>query len=356
MSYPITLTCPIIRPAKAEDAESIATVMLESNSDYIDSIFRNCKQRAHNLLKEQYSKNLAGIYVLTDETRVIGVMKLHLPGIKMGKTISIRSLVSSLGILKGIRALLLMSNWDEYKISPGEAYIEFIHVMEKYKTSGCHKILFDRAKILGSDYSATHLSIYVPLRGYKDIGIVETAGFDMRRKIGSPIAKLFKVNHKWRKYTYTLIDGPLTVKEQVSHKISKMKSTLRSRKKEAKAALRFSILLTIVPIVAGCFAYFRGYEPAAAGWGILTFLHLLGGWLFLNNFIIGKYSIAVVMVSEISNLTYRAINVADNWFDRGWLIPLAFINLWILLIVLTSRMNRMNVSMQAQTVNIKHMD
>ena len=249
MSYPIALTCPIFRPARAEDAESIASVMLGSNSDYIDSIFRNCKQRAHNLLKEQYSKNLAGIYVLTDETRVIGVMKLHLPGIKMGKTISIRSLVSSLGILKGIRALLLMSNWDEYKISPGEAYIEFLHVLDEYKRSGCQKILFERAELLGREYSATHLSIYVPIRAYRDMGIVETYGFDMRGKIRSPIAKLFKVNNKWRKYTYTLIDGPLTRKDQVSYKISKMKATLRSRKKEAKAALRFQFLLTVVPII-----------------------------------------------------------------------------------------------------------
>ena len=196
MSYPIALTCPIFRPARAEDAESIASVMLGSNSDYIDSIFRNCKQRAHNLLKDQYSKNLAGIYVLTDETSVIGVMKLHLPGIKMGKTISIRSLVSSLGILKGIRALLLMSNWDEYKISPGEAYIEFLHVLDEYKRSGCQKILFERAELLGREYSATHLSIYVPMRAYRDMGIVETYGFDMRGKIRSPIAKLFKVNNK----------------------------------------------------------------------------------------------------------------------------------------------------------------
>jgi hypothetical protein len=249
-----------------------------------------------------------------------------------------------------------MSNWDEYKISPGEAYMEFLHVLDIYKGSGCHKILIDRAKILGRKYGATHLSIYVPLRAYKDIGIVETNGFDMRRKIGSPIAKLFKANHKWRKYTFTLIDGPLTVKEQVSYKINKMKISLRSRKKEAKAALRFSFLLTIVPIVAGSFAYFRGFEPAAAGWGILTFLHLLGGWLFLQNSIIGKYSVAVAMISESINLTGRAISTS-SWFDRGWLLPLAFINLWILLIVLTSKMKLSMPPQRApQSVNTKQLD
>lgn len=323
------LSCPVVRDAKAGDAGAIANVLMNCDSNLIKSVYTHNPEGVQILLTKQYSKNFQGILVLQEGEAIIGVMKLHLPGTKMGKTLSILDLMRTLGILKGIRALLLLSNWDEYKLSSGEAYIEFLHVHNDWKGLGCEKILLENAKVLASNSKATYLSRFIPLRHYKEISHYEKEEFDARRKIHSPIAKLFKTTSSWRKYTFTLINGPITVKEYLVEKVTVMKRRWQVRKRESRAALKISLIMIVIPIVGGLFAYFRGFYPASIGWGILVLLHILGGILAFRENFLAKYIIGTAMVSESLNLIGRAV-MTDSWFDRGWLLPLAMINLWVL--------------------------
>ena len=122
----LSLTCPIIRKAVPSDVSGIVDVLIDDNPFLVDSIFYGGIENTRNVLQNHYIDHLSGVYVLTEAELVIGVMKIHLPGVKMDKTISLPKLVRTLGIRKGIRALLLGSNWDEYKLSSGEAYIEIL--------------------------------------------------------------------------------------------------------------------------------------------------------------------------------------------------------------------------------------
>ncbi len=329
MAFIHALSCPIIRPATADDAKDIVNVILNSKSELIGSVFENNLRGAEAILLDQYKKHYAGVYVLTEADSIVAVMKIHLPGEQVGKTISLSKLIRELGIRKGIRAVFLLSNWDEYKCSSGEAYIEYLNVHKDFRGMNCEQLLIDRAAELGREHGSSYLSIFTPLRDYKNQEILKNIGFIPRRKIHSPIAKIYGVNSAWRKYTFTLIDGPITVKEYVNAKVDVVRQRIRMEKnKETIAAFRVSLILTLIPIVAGLFAYFRGYIIAAIGWLILMIFHLLGAYKFLSNPKLGKYMIAIAMISESFNLFFRALNT-NKWFDRGWLLPLSLINFWI---------------------------
>jgi hypothetical protein len=87
-----------------------------------------------------------------------------------------------------------------------------------------------------------------------------------------------------------------------------------------------------VPIVGGTLAYVRGYHLAVLFWVIIGILHLLGAFLMLHDSSIGRISIMAAMVPEVINIMNRSVNT-ESWFHRSWLLPLALINLWILIVV-----------------------
>ncbi|MCY3412625.1 MAG: GNAT family N-acetyltransferase [Candidatus Heimdallarchaeota archaeon] len=334
MSTPLHLSCPVIRAARPEDALAITDVHLTSNSELIHSVYRD-SPGARKLLENQYRKYPQGVYVLSEGEDIIGVMKLHLPGVKMGKTVSILDLILNLGLFKGVRAVLLLSNWDEYKLSPGEAYIEFMRIKDEWQGSGGEQYLYERAKQLALQAGASYVTQYVGIRDYSSMARMEKQGFVSRRKIHSPIAKLYRETGTWRKYTYTVIDGPITVKEFIVEKVQTMKIRWNERQRESIAALRVSVVMSIIPIVGGSLAYERGYPQAAMGWLILLCFHISGGLLSYREIFIGKYLIGVSMISEAINMIGRAMNTTV-WFDRGWLIPLALSNLWVLVTMLNT--------------------
>ncbi|OLS19209.1 MAG: hypothetical protein HeimC2_42180 [Candidatus Heimdallarchaeota archaeon LC_2] len=49
---------------------------------------------------------------------------------------------------------------------------------------------------------------------------------------------------------------------------------------------------------------------------------------------VGRIAIIAAMVPEAINIANRSVN-AESWIDRSWLLPLALINLWILIVVAT---------------------
>lgn len=335
MFTPQYLSCPVVRKARPEDSRAVARVLMNSDSRFFNSVYRDTKLNAELLLEDQYRKHFLGLYVLQEGEEIIGVMKLHLPGREMAKTVSLSALMRRLGILKGIRATLLLSNWDEYKLSPGEAYIEFLEVSNEWKGCGAESIMYEHAQQLALDAGATHISKYICIRDYKQKALLDKFEFTMRKKIHSPIAKLYGETGTWRKYTFTLINGPITIKEYMVEKIDKMRNRWQMRRRESIAALRVSIIMITIPSVGGILAYDRGYPIAATGWAILFVFHIIGGLLTFREYVSGKYVIAIAMISESVNLVYRAIST-DVWMDRGWLIPIAFTNIWVLMSVIRS--------------------
>ncbi|MCE7734219.1 MAG: GNAT family N-acetyltransferase [Candidatus Heimdallarchaeota archaeon] len=328
------LSCPIIREARPDDAEYIARLQINTDSEKIAGVFKDNEKGAFEVISQQFKKHYQGVYVLTEGETLIGAMKLHLPGKKGGNTLSLRSLIKILGIKKGIRAMLLLSNWDEYKLHRGESYLEFIYVDPEWQNCGGGKMLLRRATELATLSGAKYLTLFTAKYNFKARNLYERVGFITRRKIRSPIAKLLRTNSVWMKQTYTLIDGPITVKEYVQDKLQIAKGKWESRREEVIAATKLTLALTIVPIVGGTLAYVRGYPLAVLFWIIIGVLHLLGAFLMLHDSAIGRISIIAAMIPEVINIMNRSVN-ASSWFDRSWLLPLALINLWILVVVVS---------------------
>jgi ribosomal protein S18 acetylase RimI-like enzyme len=352
MSLVRYLTCPIIRPAVPEDAEAIARLQINSGSEKICGVFQDNKRGAFKVLRKQYLKHYEGVYVLTEGEQIIGAMKLHLPGRKVGKTLSLWSFIKILGLRKGIRAMMLLAPWDEYRLSHGEAYLEFMYIDNEWQGFGGGKLLANKAKLLATESGAKYLSLFVAHRNYKARGMYENSGFVPRRKIYSVIAKLFGTTHKWRKYTYSCIDGPITVKEYVIDKIDNVKQVWRKKRLEVIAATRLTLLLSIVPLVAGLYAYFRGYPMAALGWGIVLTFHLLGAKMYRNGSVIGRIGIAAALIPEGINILLRSIQT-NSWFDRGWLLPLSLIDMWIVYVVITSPYNIREAKLEEKYIKTK---
>lgn len=328
------LSCPIVREANIDEAEAIATMIIESGSKFIDSVFAGNKEKGFQVLLKQFSESVAGVHILTDGEEIVGVMKLHLPNELIGNTISYSSLIRVLGLRKGIRAGILLSHWDEYSLAPHEAYIEYMYSARDWPNHEIKKLLLEKAYSLADAASAKYITHFIPDRNYQDRGIFENEGFIFRRKIHSVLAKILGSNYtSWYKATYTLIDGPITVKEYVVEKIDIVKQAWMSRRREVMAALRLTIALTIIPVVAGYFAYIRGYELAVVWWVIIGAFHLGGVRLYLHGSAFGRYGLATAMVGEGINLLSRSI-ATNSWFDRSWLLATALLTFWICYVVL----------------------
>lgn len=332
------LSCPIIRPARIADAADIAWLQINTDSEKVSGVFKDNVKGAFEVLENQYSKHHEGVFVLTEEERIIGVMKLHLPGRNTGKTLSLRSLISILGFRKGIRAALLLSTWDEYRLSAGESYLEYLYVDTEWQGYGGGKLLVNKAIELSRDSEAKYLSLFTSKYNYRAQGLYESFGFVTRRKMYSPIAKILGANSAWVKQTFTLINGPITVKEYVQDKIKTAKQIWRGKRADVVAAIRLTVALTIIPIIAGIYAFSRGYPLAVLFWIIVGTFHLIGAKLIMNGSSLGKFGILIAMLPEGINILNRSVN-AESWFDRGYLLPLAFLNIWILFVIFSYSFN-----------------
>ncbi|MDH5402288.1 MAG: hypothetical protein OEY49_07345 [Candidatus Heimdallarchaeota archaeon] len=331
------ISCPIIRKANPVDSEKIASLILNSNSKFMESVFLNKKEKAYTVLKDHYAKFTEGIYVLTDGSDIVGVMKLHLPNFPVGKTISFLKFISKLGIRAGLRAGILLSPWDEYRISQNESYIEYLYIHKDKDHFEGSQLLLEKAYYFAKQANSKFLTRYLPVHNFLELEEYQNFGFIRRKKISSPLAKLLRANHhKWYKHTLSIDDKPITFKEIVQDKLDIMREKWRENRIEVLNAVRLNVALTTVPLVAGSFAYARGYPNAAAFWALIAIAHLLGAKLYFQGSSLGRYGIAAGVIPEGFNLLYRAFFKADNWFDRSWLLPLSFLTFWIAYVVLNN--------------------
>ncbi len=312
----------IFVPASECDANDLVDTLVQSDLAILKESY---KDNVEKILSIQYKYNNPGTYVLKNVDEIIGMIKIHLPRSKVGKTVSISTLIGNLGFKDGIRATLLMSNWDEYKLRVGEAYIEYIAIKQQFKNKGYEKIIIEEAIKLAMENDAKYITIFSPEK--KD-ELLEEMEFKFKRNVYSPVAKLYGVNSKWLKYHYTI--------KKLTPNIQEVVEVVKRRYKyrEARSALQLSIWLLLVPIVGGILAYVRGFPLATAFWIGLLIFHIIGiAVIYYEKSLLGKYLISIVMLIEAGNMALRTLNT-EVWFDRGWLLLIVLIDIWIAFVIL----------------------
>ena len=328
------LSCPVVRPARTTDAHAMASLVVQSGSKFVHSVFEGNLQGGYKVLLKHYQQSVEGIYVLTEAEKIVGLMKLHLPNQMIGDSISFLHLIKILGIRKGIRAGILLSHWDEYKQRPGEAYIEYLYVANEWANFNVTENLLDRAYHESYRAKAKYVTHFIPVTNYLALEQFKDHGFVLRKRIRSPLAKMMGANYSaWYRTTYTFGDIPITVKEIVAEKWDAVRTNWQQRRREIGAAMRINFALTLIPLVAGTLAYTRGYQIAAIGWAFVGLGHLVGARLYLRGNHYGRYGLILAMFAEGINLIGRSIRT-DSWFDRSWLLPLSLVTFWIVVVLL----------------------
>ncbi|MHA2503729.1 MAG: hypothetical protein ACXAE3_12780 [Candidatus Kariarchaeaceae archaeon] len=328
------LSCPVVRPARQADAHAMASLVVQSGSKFIESVFKGDMQGAYKVLLTHYQESVERIYVVTEAEKIVGLMKLHVPNQMIGNSISFLHLIKILGLKRGTRAGILLSHWDEYKQKPDEAYIEYLYVSAEWANFNVMENLLERAFHESYRAKAKYVTHFIPVNNYLALDKFKDQGFVTRRRIRSPLAKLMGAKYTaWYRTTHTFGETPITVKEMVAEKWDVVRTNWQQRRREIGAAMRINFALTLIPVVAGSLAYTRGYPVAAAGWALILLGHLLGARLYLKGNPYGRMGLIIAMVAEGVNLFGRSIRT-DSWFDRGWLIPLALVTFWIAVVLL----------------------
>ncbi len=321
---------------KPSDAVAVAELAFKSMNPVITSAFKDKKEEGIKLLAQHYRKNPENIFVLTEGLDIIGAIKIVLQNNKDSISIGFRELIKHLGLLKGIRAGLLLAPWDEYAPKTHEAFVEFLNVDPEWLNSGAVDLLLDKCKAIAQEHSKKFLSIFTESQDFRTLGRFEKWGFSDYKKSTSFLAKLLGGPYKWRKLVAPVSNDPITIKEMVLQKVQIVKQLWVDRKEEFIFATKLATGLTAVPIIAGSFAYYRGYYLAAYGWVLVVLAHLIGVAMVYKEIEFGRIALSTAVVLESGNMVLRALATL-SWTDRTWLLILASINLYIAYVMLFSQ-------------------
>ena len=327
------LSVPIFREMKPSDAEALASLAFESENPKFLSAFRQKIEEGKELLQDLFSRSAEGIYVLYEGTELIGAFKMRFAEDKTSSSLGFRELIRKLGFFKGIRAGILLSQWDEYSPKSHEANLEFLFIKPDWKSKETYDLLLDKAKSLSKQNKKRFLSIFIERFQYLELGMLERWGFYDYKTTSSLLAKILKAPYKWRKLVAPVGEEPITVKEMVLQKVNSVRQIWVDRKEEFFFATKLATGLTAVPIVAGTFAYVRGFHWAAYGWLLVVLAHLVGVAFIFREIEFGRIALAVAVILESGNMILRSIN-AIEWLDRTLLITLASINLYVAYVML----------------------
>lgn len=328
------LSCPLVRSADLQDVPALVETIINSGSPFIKSIFSEAEDGGKSILERHYQQSIDGVHLLMEGEEIIGVMKLHLPSSTIGGSLSYRELIEELGWLAGIRAGILLSFKDEYKLKADEAYLEYIYISKPWQAYNATEVLLDKVHSLCAQNGVKYLTYFIPSSETEELERLDEMGFVNRKKVSSLLARILGSPHKsWYKCTRSINDQPITVRELVADKIDSMKSVLQSRRRETFAAIRLTTALTIIPIAAGILAFSGGFYLAVLFWIIIGSFHLIGARLYLRGSNIGRYGLATALIIEGINLVGRSL-ITTSWFDRSWHIMAALLTFWIASVML----------------------
>lgn len=331
------LTCPVIREATSEDAPAIARLILNSGSEFIYNVFVGKKAEAIAFYTQHYSQYPEGLYVLVEGTVIVGAMKILVPDRKIGRTFSIYQLIKHLGLRRGIRAGVLLAPWDEYRLKKDESYLEFLIVDSAWQESPVEMQLLNYALNLGLISSCKFMSMFLPLHNPR-ISLLESRGFFEHRQVSVFLSKLFGGIHLWSKQVIPLVDTPITLKGMVKEKVNLARDMWVRNSEKAIFGIRTAMALIMVPIIAGTFAYFRGFQYASIWWLLVFGSHFIGIVLIFDKRHIGFLFLSAAVVSESLNLILRSI-LTSSWIDKSWLVPTALGNMWVAFVLIQARHN-----------------
>ncbi len=324
---------PIVRSAKRSDSEAIVDLIFNGTENIYQRIFTQPSTKVKSLLKRFFEENISDIIVITEGMNIIGASKIRSDRKRSYSGISYLKLIKSLGLFSGLKAGILLSTWDEYKPRLSEAYLEFLVVDKDFDFEDVTQVFFSKLKNWMDSDKIRYLSLYVP-KLEKDLQEnILSVGFEYHKSVSSPLAYLFRRNHKWYRYIYLVSYKPVTVKGKIKYSIMNLKETWNENRVEFINSIKLSIPLLLVPIVAGFLAYYRGYTNAAYAWGIVLSIHMFGLIILLRGIEFGRFFLSFAVSLETGNLILRSLLTTD-WFDKTWLLTLSTINLYIILTLL----------------------
>ena len=331
-----TLTCPIIRKATADDARKIGDVMFNSQSNFYRTTFRKNILKGKDAVIDAYSRNLEGIYVLTEADEIISVMKLQLPGTPLNKAISFKTFVSHLGWIQGIKSAFLLSQWDEYVNKKDEAYLEFLYVTKNWANSDAFTIMVEKAIEMAIETKAKYMSYYVITTELDKIELLNDRGFFTSKKVTSYIGRFLSSIYKWDKCIITTVDRPVLPTELTTSQDEREDNSTRRNRSQAISSIRFTIAMLFIPILYGPLAYIRGFPLASLIWALIFCVHIAGLLLISLRKPSGSILLISAVLFESSNLLLRAIET-ENWLYRTYLIPVALLNFWMAYIIFQAK-------------------
>lgn len=142
-------------------------------------------------------------------------------------------------------------------------------------------------------------------------------------------------------------------KLHLSQKIEHMKEIWLEKRREIISAIKISLLLSSIPLVAGVLAFMRGYQLAVIFWIFILSSQFLGIRLYLSGYVMGRISLTTAMMLEGSNLIMRLLN-SESWFDRIWLLPIGLLVFWLMYVFMKNPYYNHDFIYEKNSLNVKN--
>jgi len=185
-----------IRTAEERDAKAIVTELRIGFHDKYAHLFCGNEELGTKLLLDYYAKvgkeYLNDHFVATDGERVVGVIRVLFPHIKLEMPSSIFSLfhlMKKFGFLGGIKVKIGLGIADTDEFDKDSAYIEFLCVLPEYRNQGIGSRLLDKAESFTKTRNLNKISLYVFETNNLARSLYEREGYKEVRRVSSIIAQ-----------------------------------------------------------------------------------------------------------------------------------------------------------------------
>ena len=348
------LFSPIFRKAKFKDIYDIVNLIVNTDNYLVNSIFGGNQSLAMEILMKQYHKSTEGIFILTEKDKLVGVTKLQFPDIPNNNKTNIYDLIKSMGFFKGIKCGFKLSQLDEIKLKGNEGFIEYLYVDIEWRLFNAEELLFESIIQEALRHNVDYITTKIESVNYKSLKIFKNAGFkSSRNKFFNPQI-IFKRNKNCvMRYHIHNSDIFENSKLHLSQKIEHMKEIWLEKKREIISAIKISLLLSSIPLVAGVLAFMRGYQLAVIFWIFILSSQFLGIRLYLSGYVMGRISLTTAMMLEGSNLIMRLLN-SESWFDRIWLLPIGLLVFWLMYVFMKNPYYNHDFIYEKNSLNVKN--
>lgn len=348
------LFSPIFRKAKFKDIYDIVNLIVNTDYHLVKSIFGGNKSLAIEVLMKQYHKSTEGIFILTEKDKLVGVTKIQFPDIPNNNKTNIYDLIKSMGFFKGIKSGFKLSQLDEIKLKVNEGFIEYLYVDNEWRLFNAEELLFDSIIQEAMKHDVDYITTKIESVNYKSLKNFKNAGFKSSRKKFFNPQIIFKRN-KNCVMTYHLQNSDIfeNSKLHFSQKIEHMKEIWLEKKREIISAIKISLLLSSIPLVAGVLAFMRGYQLAVIFWIFILSSQFLGIRLYLSGYVMGRISLTTAMMLEGGNLVMRLLN-SESWFDRIWLLPIGLLVFWLMCVFMKNPYYNHDFIYEKNSLNVKN--